>query len=178
MKEKNLFYILGTLVVACLALSIVNLIEVKEIKDSLHRKAPYKASYNTDQKAGMKGAPVSAPVEKKMAPPKFDTIEEYADFVLNPAKRGMYAGQTKQPEGFVRIKAGTGDLDIAPDGLSGSVHVLGRANGNTAGTLDTIQPFYLEVVGPSPCWAEEDCNLPMTQKWYGPFEGPLGRMTQ
>lgn len=104
----------------------------------------------------------------------FDNINEYVSLILNTNTNSSY--QTTKPAEYKRINFGGIELNVAPDGVSTDVFVLEPPTGIT--NLDQIETFYLEVVGPSPCWTELDCEEPNTVDYYGPFQGKLGRLTQ
>lgn len=105
---------------------------------------------------------------------QFDNMDEYVSLVLNTSTNSTY--KTSKPSGYKRIDFGEIELNVAPDGVSADVFVLEPLDG--INNMDAIETFYLEVVGPSPCWYESDCDEPNTVDYYGPFEGKLGRLTQ
>lgn len=110
--------------------------------------------------------------------PQYSSIDKYVELALNPSTNGQY--RTSKPSEFQRAKfGGKGEgINVAPDGVSADVFVVAKGNWDIGGSLEDIQTFYLEVVGPSPCWTEPNCNEPNTVNFYGPFEGKLKLLVQ
>ena len=108
---------------------------------------------------------------------RFGTIDKYVDVVLNPSTNSAY--KANKPSGFERATlGGQGEgVNVAPDGVSASVFVVAKSNW-AVGSLEDVDTFYLEVVGPTPCWTEPNCNEPNTIDFYGPFQGELKLLVQ
>jgi len=129
----------------------------------------------------VKPTPTPSAESAKTQPPKespqFGSMDEYVSLVLNPAIGNQY--KTTKPTGFERAKfGGQGEgINVAPDGESASVFVVAKNNWDV-GNMNDISTFYLEVVSPSPCWAQENCNEPETVTYYGPFQGKLKLLVQ
>ena len=129
----------------------------------------------------VKPTPTPSAESAKTQPPKespqFGSMDEYVSLVLNPAIGNQY--KTTKPTGFERAKfGGQGEgINVAPDGVSASVFVVAKNNWDV-GNMNDISTFYLEVVSPSPCWAQENCNEPETVTYYGPFQGKLKLLVQ
>lgn len=119
--------------------------------------------------------PTVTPPQKES--PQYSSMDKYVDLVLNPSTNSQY--KASKPSEFQRAKfGGQGDgINVAPDGVSASVFVVAKSNWDV-GNLEDIQTFYLEVVGPSPCWTEPNCAEPNTVDFYGPFEGKLKLLVQ
>lgn len=128
-----------------------------------------------EEKGGVRrGSATTTTTTKAIKAPQFDTIDKYVSLAVNT--NDQY--KTSKPAGFERVKFGT-DVDVAPDGtMIAHVFVLAGPDWGS-GNMEDVRTFYLEVVGPSPCWTTPDtCKEPNTVNYYGPFSGKLGSMLQ
>ena len=148
---------------------------VSVVKNQDEQKLPSAQPTNTVKPTPSNEVEKTPPKQKES--PQFDTMDQYVSLVLNSATNSQY--KTTKPAGFERAKfGGQGEgINVAPDGVSASVFVLAKNNWDV-GNMNDVSTFYLEVVGPSPCWAQENCNEPETVTHYGPFQGKLKLLVQ
>ena len=116
----------------------------------------------------------TSPQNEEIEKAQFDNMDGYVSLVMNTSTNSKY--KTSKPAGYKRVNFGGIELNVALDGVSADVFVL--ESPNRSNDMDAIETFYLEVVGPSPCWYESDCDEPNTIDYYGPFKGKLGRLTE
>lgn len=107
------------------------------------------------------------------APPKQESVQSAVDLIFKDTESALKIAVQEKPTGFERAKIVNQDIEVGPDGVSATAYVLAEPNWDT-GNMSDIQTFYIEKVGPSPCWTDPDnCDEPTITNWYGPFESQL-----